>query len=125
MTLVIIKLGNRVYNGNKKDEAYELLRFLNTIMYPHERDFLNTMSEYIDFSSNEELWKEVTDVTGLGECFFRDGLEEGLEKGIRAMVLDNVDECVPPDRILFKLQKHFELTDEEAEAYYSRFDLNE
>lgn len=67
MTLVIIKLGNRVYNGNKKDEAYELLRFLNTIMYPHERDFLNTMSEYIDFSSNEELWKEVTDVFALNE----------------------------------------------------------
>lgn len=67
MTLVIIKLGNRVYNGNKKDEAYELLRFLNTIMYPHERDFLNIMSEYIDFSSNEELWKEVTDVFALNE----------------------------------------------------------
>ncbi|MCI8430479.1 MAG: DUF4422 domain-containing protein [Lachnospiraceae bacterium] len=32
---------------------------------------------------------------------------------------------LPPDRILFKLQKHFELTDEEAEAYYRRFALNE
>lgn len=137
MTLVIIKLGSRVYNGKKEDEDYELLRFLNTIMYPHGRDFLDRMSEYIDFSENEELWKEVTDVTGLGACVYKDGLEEGLEKGlekgleegmekgIRAMVLDNLEECVPADRILLKLQKHFELTGEEAEQYYKRFALDE
>ena len=109
----------------RDDEGYELLRFLNTIMYPHEGDFLDKMSEYIDFSANEELWKEVAHVTGLGECVFRDGLEEGIEKGIRAMILDNLEEKVPEERILRKLQKHFALTSERAEKYYRQFALDE
>ncbi|MFG6331543.1 MAG: hypothetical protein K1W28_06900 [Lachnospiraceae bacterium] len=129
MTLVIIKLGQRVYNGNREDVDYELLRFLNTIMYPHEKDFLDKVSEYIDFSSNEELWKEAGEVSGLGECVYRDGLEDGLEqgleKGIRAMIEDNMEEAVPEARILEKLQKHFKLTDAEAEQYYRRFALEE
>ena len=49
MTLVVIKLGNAVYNGDEEDEGYELLRFLNTIMYLHKDDFMDTVSEYIDF----------------------------------------------------------------------------
>lgn len=114
-----------MYNGDRDDEDYELLRFLNTIMYPHESDFLDKVSEYIDFSSNEELWKEVTHVNGLGECVFRDGLEEGLEKGIRAMILENLEENVPEERILTKLQKHFALTVTRAEEYYRRFALDE
>ena len=125
MTLVMIKLGDKVYNGKRDDGDYELLRFLNTIMYPHEEDFLDKVSEYIDFSSNEELWKEVNRVSGLGACVFRDGLEEGLEKGIRAMILDNMEEKVPEEKILKKLQKHFELTGTEAEQYYRQYAPNE
>lgn len=60
-------------------------------------------------------------MTGLGECVYKDG----LEKGIQAMVLDNMEECVSADRILLKLQKHFELTGEEAEQYYKRFAQDE
>lgn len=72
MTLVIIKLGAEVYNGIKGDEGYELLRFLNAIMYPHKEDFMNTVAEYIDFSHNQELWKEVTHMTGLGQSILKD-----------------------------------------------------
>lgn len=125
MTLVVIKLGNKVYNGDRDDEGYELLRFLNTIMYPHEGDFLDKVSEYIDFSANEELWKEVSHVTGLGECVFRDGVEEGMEKGIRAMIQENLEENVSEERILRKLQKHFTLTVEKAQEYYRRFAMDE
>ena len=63
MTLIVIKLGDKVYNGDKKEEGYDLLRFLNLIMYPHDNDFIANVSEYIDYSDNEELWKEVTGVS--------------------------------------------------------------
>lgn len=43
MTLVVIKLGDKVYNGEKGDEGYELMRFLNAIMYPHQKDFMDTV----------------------------------------------------------------------------------
>lgn len=137
MTLVIIKLGNVVYNGKKEEEYYELLRFLDTIMSPHKEDFMDTVKEYIDFSQNKELWKEVTHVTGLGLSIFNEGLikgrEEGKEEGklegkleatlegIQALIEDNLEEQIPRERSLEKLQRRFHLTEEKAIEYYERF----
>lgn len=136
MTLVIIKLGNVVYNGEKEDEYYELLRFLDTIMSPHKEDFMDKVKEYIDFSENEELWKEVTRVSGLGLSIFREGLEEGLERGIeegiqkgrtegiQAFIEDHLEEKIPKEKSLEKLQRRFQLTEEKAIEYYERFAKN-
>ncbi len=125
MTLILIKLGNRVYNGNEEDEGYGLFRFLNAIMYPHTETFMDTMNEYIDFSDNEELWKEVTHMSGLGQSVFEEGKvegrEEGRKEGIQAFILDNVEEQIPKERILKKLQKRFDLSAENACYYYERF----
>ena len=121
MTLVVIKLGDKVYNGEKGDEGYGLLRFLNAIMYPHREDFLETISEYIDFSDNEELWKEAEHMGGLGQSIRDECLTEGLEKGIQALILDNLEEKIPMEKIIGKLQKRFDLTKENAERYYERF----
>ena len=80
MTLVVIKLGNKVYNGDKEDEGYELLRFLNAIMYPHKEDFMATVSEYIDFSENEELWKEAAQMGSWAEKIHQELKEEMREE---------------------------------------------
>ncbi len=117
MTLVIIKLGDQVYNGKEEEEWYELLRFLDTIMSPHKEDFMDKVKKYIDFSENEELWKEVMHVSGLGMSIF----EEGLEVGIQVLIEDNLEEQIPKERSLEKLQKRFQLTKEKAEEYYDRF----
>lgn len=45
-------------------------------MYPHQEDFMEVVSEYIDFSGNEELWKEVEKVRGLGQCIAEEVWEE-------------------------------------------------
>lgn len=121
MTLVVIKLGNMVYNGEKGEENYDLLHFLNTVMYPHKADFIETVSEYIDFSETEELWKEASEVTGLGQCVYNDGVEVGIEKGIRVLVLDSIAEQVSKERSIDKMQKYFKLTKEKAEQYYDMF----
>lgn len=121
MTLVIIKLGDEVYNGEKGDEGFELLHFLNAIMYPHREDFIEKISDYIVFSENEELWKEEPHMFSLSQCIYEDGLEEGIEKGIAAFVLDYVEENIPKEKCVQKLQKRFSLTKEKAEEYYERF----
>ena len=105
MTLVIIKLGDRVYNGDKGSEGYGLCRFLNTVMYPHQEDFMEVVSEYIDFSENEELWKEGSHMFSLGQCIAEEAREEAREEGIQILVLDNLEEQVPEERILGKLQR--------------------
>lgn len=115
--LVIIRLGDKVYNRDKGSEGDWLLRFLNAIMYPHEEDFMDTVSEYIDFSANEELWKETNGMFSLGQCVWEDGREDG----IRAMIRDNLEERTPAERIIEKLQRHFELSKERAQMYYEKF----
>ena len=125
LQLVIIKLGDEVYNGEKGDEGFELLHFLNAIMYPHREDFIEKISDYIVFSENEELWKEEPHMFSLSQCIYEDGLEEGIEKGIEkgiaAFVLDYVEENIPKEKCVQKLQKRFSLTKEKAEEYYERF----
>lgn len=81
--LVIIRLGDRVYNGEKESEGYRLLHFLNLIMYPHREDFIESMSDYIDFSGNEELWREKENMFSLGQCILEEGREEGREEGMK------------------------------------------
>lgn len=81
LKLVVIKLGDRVYNGSAGDEGFEILRFLNTLMYPHREDFMDTMSEYIDFSDNEELWQEAENMEGLGQSILEEGRREGHKEG--------------------------------------------
>lgn len=44
MTLVVIEFGDKVYSGEKGDEGFELMHFLNTIMYPHREDFIEEIS---------------------------------------------------------------------------------
>lgn len=82
MTLIVIRLGDKVYNGDETDEEYEIFDFLNLIMYPHNKDFIKNMSRYIDFSNNEELWKEVNNMSGLGQSILEEGIERGIEEGI-------------------------------------------
>lgn len=116
MTLAIIKLGDREYNGEKDKERFELLHFLNAIMYPHREDFIETISDYIDFSENEELWKEEPHMFSLGQCIY----EEGIEKGIQALIENNVLEGISKERTIINLKRLCGLTEEKAEEYFER-----
>ena len=137
MTLIVIKLGDEVYNGDKEEEGYVLFRFLNLIMYPHKDDFMANMSEYIDYSDNEELWKEVTDVSTIEQIKY-EGMKEKLteelteqitknvteqitKEGIRIFILSSLEDNIPKERTLAKLQRHYHITKEKAEQYYREF----
>ena len=82
LELVIIRLGDKAYHGKEGDEGFGLMRFLNAIMYKHKEGFMDTISEYIDFSNNEELWREAEHMDGLGQSILEEGIEQGREEGI-------------------------------------------
>ena len=89
MTLVVIKLGNEVYNGGKEDDGYDLFRFLNAIMYPHKEDFMPTVTEYIDYSQNAELWREVKQMSSLEQVVLaglRDDAIKSVQKEVAALI---------------------------------------
>ena len=97
------------------------LRFLNAIMYPHKNSFMATVSEYIDYSDNETLWKGVTDVSTIEEIKYAGMREELTEEFVHAMILDYLEEQIPEERIIIKIQRYFNLTKEKAEEYYKKY----
>ena len=47
---------------------------------------------------------------------------EGVrEEGMQTMIQDNLEEQIPKERIIIKLQKRFDLTKEKSEEYYEKF----
>lgn len=52
----------------------------NALMYPHKDNFMDVMKEYIDFSDNEELWKEAANMGGLGQSILEEGIEQGEDR---------------------------------------------
>lgn len=65
----------------KDNPGNDVLRFLHAVMYPHKAEFLDTVKEYIDFSQNQELWKEVDRMCGLGESILLEGESRGIKIG--------------------------------------------
>ena len=51
----------------------------------------------------------------------KQGLEKGREEGIKAFILDGLEDNLTKERILLKVERHFALTRERAEHYYSLF----
>lgn len=82
LTLIIIRLGDEVYNKAKEEPGYDVLKFLHAVMYPHKKDFLDTVKEYIDFSQNETLWKEMDRMSGLGMSVLLEGEARGEARGV-------------------------------------------
>ncbi len=81
MNLVVIRLGNSVYNGDDNNEGYDVLRFLTAIVYPgKDGSRLNIVKDYIDFSQNLELREELGEMEGFGMSVLREGFEEGMEQ---------------------------------------------
>ena len=52
---------------------------------------------------------------------YNEGMEKGLEEGIKAFVLDYVEEGMSEEILLQKLQKRFELSGDRAKYYYDKF----
>lgn len=70
-----------MYNKAKDEPGYDVLKFLHAVMYPHKEDFLDTVKEYIDFSRNESLWKEMDRMSGLGMSVLLEGEARGEALG--------------------------------------------
>ena len=48
-------------------------------------------------------------------------LNRGIEEGIKVFILDNIEENIPKERIIEKLQRRFDLTEEQALEKYEKY----
>lgn len=51
----------------------------------------------------------------------RKGERKGVEKGIEAFVLDSIEEYVPEERVVEKLQRRFGLSEKKSRQYYDKY----
>ena len=68
-----------------------------------------------------QLWEELAYERLEGrEEGLKDGKAEGLQTGIKAFIADNLEEGIPKDRILEKLQRRFNLDYEAAVQMFDK-----
>ena len=52
------------------------------------------------------------------------GHNNGVEEGIKAFILDNIEENIPKERTIEKLQRRFDITQEQAIEKYEKYGEN-
>ena len=68
------------------------------------------------------IWDYNQGMTEAEERGEQRGLKQGKkEGGIQFLILDNLEEGFPKQKILQKLQRRFDLTEEQAEQYFEKF----
>ena len=50
-----------------------------------------------------------------------EGIQVGRSEGIKAFILDNIEENIPKERIIEKLQRRFDLSEEQAVEKYEKY----
>lgn len=78
--------------------------------------------KFISREEADSIRREIN-MTKVGRLLFENGIEKGREEGIEAFILDNLEEQVPEERIIGKLQRRFQLKEEEARAYFEKYAL--
>ena len=53
------------------------------------------------------------------------GIQLGIEQGIQTMILDNLENNCPTEKIIKKLQKHFTINENLAWKYFEQFSKKE
>ena len=76
-----------------------------------------TFSDKLIDEAYKKQIKEEMRMTQIGQML----IDEGMEKGIQALIEDNREDGVSDERIIEKLQKRFSMDRGKAESYLERF----
>ena len=111
-----IELWGKFISAERKEE-FDVLAEKNTYIgsaYQHLQVISQNKQKRMEYEAREKAVRDYNQ--GILEAEQR-----GREEGISAIILDNLEECIPKEKILIKLQKRFNLTEEQAKRYYQQF----
>lgn len=127
LSVIIICLNEKL----KKGTEGTLHGFLNTLLSPEmdRKEKEESLERDYGMKMEYELGEELSEMCNLSEAIEENaikkgkiqGLNEGIQKGIQILIEDNLEEKIPEDRIIEKLQKKFKLNKEEAVKYLEKF----
>lgn len=128
-----IRIFINTHGTNRKDFSQEFLDFMEYITATTDDTAAQTKSskiklihEYVRKIRRSEkmgvkymqLWEEKAYIREEG---LTEGLAEGRENGIKALILDNMEEGKGKEIIIEKIIRHFSLTKEEADSYLKKY----
>ena len=111
-----IELWGKFISAERKEE-FDVLAEKNTYIgsaYQHLQVISQNKQKRMEYEAREKAVRDYNQ--GILEAEQR-----GREEGISAIILDNLEECKKKKKILIKLQKRFNLTEEQAKRYYQQF----
>ena len=123
-----ILLWAKFINSERKEE-FDMLATKNPYIgsaYEHLQVISQDREKRREYEAREKAIRDYNQ--GILEAEQR-GREEGRAEGeaeakihgIRILITDNIEEKVPKEKTLAKLQKHYNLTESQAEKYYIKF----
>ena len=110
---------------NGRIELISLLQYMkNTSLdnpeIPLRDKRLERLDNIVDEVKQTEEWETVK--MNILDYGIEQGEQRGMERGIEALILDNLEEGISKERILEKLEKRFQLTKEQAIRYLEKYD---
>ncbi|WP_394924751.1 Rpn family recombination-promoting nuclease/putative transposase [uncultured Robinsoniella sp.] len=124
--------------GNYQESENKLLQWAKFLNGKREEDFreMAEKNEYINEAYQilknisaddrkrieyESREKAIRDYNHLIYMAKKEGMEAGIDKGIKLFILDNIEEGIQDERIIEKLQSRFNLDSESAQEYYDKY----
>ena len=99
---------------NMDEDAYDM-----AVSYTKATELIE-QKKYHEKGGKVDMCKALTDMLQTERTI---GREEGIEQGIRALILDNLEEGKSAQCIMEKLVKRFELTEDKATEYLEKYNL--
>ena len=67
----------------------------------------------------EDIEGEVKDMCDISQFYYESGFDKGVSQGIKALILDNLEEGKTKETIILKIIKNFSLSEKEANEYFT------
>ena len=115
-----ILLWAKFINSERKEE-FDMLATKNPYIgsaYEHLQVISQDREKRLEYEAREKAIRDYNQ--GILEAEQR-GEDRERAQGIKILITDNIEEKVPKEKTLAKLQKHYNLTESQAEKYYIEF----
>lgn len=109
--------------GNPSEDLRNMLKYIEeTTLENATNETLKNLHKYVEeIKHDEEVGISYMKAFELEKMYREEGMQEGIQQGMKALILDNLEENVSKEKIIGKLQRRFELSLEQAELYYQKF----
>ena len=115
-----IELWGRFISAERKED-FDMLAEKNMYIgsaYQHLQVISQDEEKRLEYEARAKAIRDYNQIMLEAE---QRGEARGEARGIQILITDHIEESVPKNKTILKLQKHYHLTEKEAEYYYEKY----